>query len=314
MGAAIAAAVIAAGGAAYAGYASNKASKEAANSLNQRQLLDLETIPNPELVDWMASQRNAIGSNYNNLPMNFALANQVNKFNVGQAVRGYSTIQPYFKQLQEQIGRNASSFAAGQLPSDVVSSIGRAAAQRGLQGGFGQGASGGGPGTALGSLNLRNLGLTSLDLSKQGTQLAMQANQSAAQMTPALFDPASMFITPNAAAQFDFQNAGILNRWNEANTQIRNAESSGNTELLNSILEAQTGLKLQGQLAQAQAVQSASSSVAGIMGGMGGMGGGGGAGMNSQGFFSSPQAARMGSTSGSVTNSPYGYAVRPQTL
>lgn len=274
MGALIAAGVIAAAGAAYAGYASNKASKEAANSLGGMRKLHLDQIPNPETVDWQSVLRDAIGTNTQNLPMTFGLANQVNQFQTGQALRGYSAIQPYFKQNQELIGRNAASFARGELPSDVVSSIGRASASRGFQGGFGQGASGGGAGTALGGLNLRNLGLTSLDLSKFGTGVAMQANQNAAQMAPALFDPSSMMISPNAALGIQSQNVGIVNDWNKANTMIANAEATGNTELLNSILEAQTGLRLQGQLASAQSVQSATSSLSGIAGGMGGMGGG----------------------------------------
>ena len=293
MGALIAAGVIAAAGAVYAGYASNKASKDAANSLNGMQQLDLETLPPPETVDWKSVLRGTIGQNYENLPMDFALANKVNDFNSNQFLRGVGKIQPYFKQNQELIGRNAASFARGELPSDVIGSIGRGASQRGLQGGFGLGASGGGPGTALGGLNLRNLGLTSLDLSKFGTGLAMQANTNAANMLPSLFDPTSMFISPNAALGVESNNANIINDWNKTNVGIRNAESSGNTELLNAILQEQTDLKLRGKLAQAQAVQSASSSVAGIAGRMGG-GGAGGAGAGA--FAGSSAGGSVGAT------------------
>lgn len=270
--------MIVAGGAAYAANESSKASKDAANSLKGARKVHLDRIPNPETVDWQSVLRDAIGTNAQNLPMTFGLANQVNQFQTGQALRGYSAIQPYFKQNQELIGRNAASFARGELPSDVVGSIGRASASRGFQSGFGLGASGGGAGTALGGLNLRNLGLTSLDLSKFGTQLAQSTNQAAAQMAPALFDPSSMFISPNTALGIQSQNVGIVNDWNRANTAIQNAEATGNTSLLNSILEAQTGLRYQGQLASAQAVQSATNTVGGLAGGMGGMGGGGGGG------------------------------------
>lgn len=277
MGAAIAAAVIGAAGAAYAGSQASKASKEASAALGGMQPVDLKELPPPQTVDWQEAMRSVIGYNTQNLPMNMALANQVNRFNVNQAVRGYSTIQPYFKQLQEQIGRNASSFAKGELPADVVSSIGRAAASRGFASGIGMGSRGGGYNTALGALNLRNLGLTSLDVSKYGTELGMRANSAAASMTPGLFDPASMFMSPAGAVSAEFNNAGILNDWNRANTGIINAERTGNTELANSVLESQVGLNYQRQLANAQAVQSASSSVAGLVGGgaFGGMGGGG---------------------------------------
>lgn len=312
MGAAIAAAVIAAGGAAYAANQSSKANKQAASALGGMQQLDLETLPPPETVDWQSALRSAIGSNFQNLPMDFALANQVNKFNVGQFLRGASEIQPYFRQNQELIGRNAASFARGELPSDVVNSIGRAAAQRGLQGGFAGGLNAGGPGSALASLNLRNLGLSSLELSRGGTQLAQSANNNAASMLPGLFDPASMFISPNMALGVESNNANIINDWNRNNTAIRNAEATGNTELLNSVLEAQTGLRLQGQLANAQAVQGATSSVAGLaaggFGGMMGSGAGGGYG----GSFGATQAAAPNNR---VTYTPgTGYAVVPNII
>lgn len=263
----IAAAIIGVAGTAYGAYASNQASKKAAGALGGMQQLDLETLPLPETVNIEEILRGAIGMNFQNLPMNFALADRVNQFNSGQALRGYSAMQPYFKQNQELVGRNVASFARGELPSDVVSSIGRGAAERGFRGGFAFGASGGGPGTALGALNLRNLGLTSLDLSQRGTQLAMSANQQAAAMSPNLFDPTGMMLSPQSALSSSFNNANIINDWNRANTQIRNAEASGNTELLNSILEAQTGLRYQAAMNNAQAVQSASNTVAGLAGG-----------------------------------------------
>jgi len=317
MGAAIAAGIIAIAGTAYGAYSQNKARKDAAGALGGMQQLDLSTLPNPETVDWASVLRNSIGTNTNNLPDIFAMANKVNQFQTGQALRGYSAIQPYFKQNQELIGRNAASFARGELPSDVVSSIGRASAQRGIQGGFGMGLNSGGPGSALGSLNLRNLGLTSLELSKVGTGMAMDANSRAASMAPGLFDPSSMFISPGQALGVEGQNASTINRWNEVNTQIKNAEATGNTELLNSILEAQTGMKLQGELANAQAIQSASQSAAGIVGGGyfgGGSGGNSVFGQNNSGFYNTAMGAGMNANGGTVTNSPYGYAVRPTII
>jgi hypothetical protein len=247
------------------------------------------------------------------LPANFNLANQVNRFNVGQAVRGYSTIQPYFKQLQEQIGRNALSFARGQLPSDVVSSIGRAAAQRGLSSGFGQGAGGAGAGTAMGNLNLRNLGLTSLQLSQQGTELGMRANQAAAGMTPGLFDLTSQFMTPNMVLGAMGQNAGIINDWNRINAGIANDQSTQNTSLQNAILQSQAQNTSAAGTAQANQYASAANTLAGLAA-SGAFGGS----TNKNGFYSTPQAANrsLGSNpyGGTVTSSAYGYAVRPQVL
>lgn len=273
----------------YAGSQANKAGKEAANALNQRETLDLQRIPNPETVDWRNILEQVQSTNFNSLPLNLATANRVNEFNTNQFLKGANKIQPYFNQLQDQIGRNALSFSKGELPADVTGSIGRAAASRGFASGIAGGARGGGFNTALGGLNLRNLGLTSLDLSKFGTGVAMQANTNASNMVPNLFDPASQMVSPAMGIGAAFNNAGIINDWNKANTMIANAEETGNTDILNSILQAQTGLRLQGELNQAKSIQAASSSVAGIFsGGAGGMGGGGG-GVNQNAGYNNSQ-------------------------
>lgn len=264
MGALIAAGVIAAAGAVYGGMQAKKASEAAANSLNNPNTLDLQRIPNPETVDWRNVLQQTLSSNYNNLDLNFATANRVNAFQTNQFLKGANKIQPYFNQLQDQIGRNALSYSRGELPGDVVSSLSRSAASQGFKNGIAGGARGGGYNTALGGLNLRNLGLTSLDLSKFGTGVAMQANQNAAGMVPNLFDPASQMVSPALGIGSAFQNAGIINDWNRANTAIANAEETGNTELLNAIMEEQTNLRLGGRLAQAKSVQAASSALAGV--------------------------------------------------
>lgn len=256
----------------------NNAAKDAASALSNPHTLNLSSIPNPETVDWREIARQTPQINSNNLDNIFALGNRVNQFQTGQFLKGANRIQPYFNQLQDQIGRNALSYSKGELPSDVVSNIGRAAASRGFASGIGMGSRGGGFNTALGGLNLRNLGLTSLDLSKFGTGVAMQANQNAANMVPNLFDPTSQMVTPGMGIGAEFNNAGIINRWNELNTAIANAEATGNTDILNSALQAATGVRLQGDLNMAKSVQSASSSLAGIGSTMGGAGGGGGGG------------------------------------
>lgn len=125
----------------------------------------------------------------------------------------------------------------------------------------------------------------------------MQANQNAASMVPNLFDPSSMFISPANALGIQQYNTGVVNDWNKANTLIRNAEATGNTELLNAIMQEQTGLRYQGQVANAQAVQGATNIFGSMLGGgMGGMmgGGGGGGGGNVAAFNSSQSALGSG--------------------
>ena len=170
----ITAGIIAAGATVAAGAMSANASKKAASAMrNGVQTFDPIRPNDPQLVDWQGAVNNSLGFNINNAAQRHQLAGLTNAFNTRQAQRMYRTFQPSFDSIQSQIGQNALSFSRGELPGDVVNSIGRAASQRGLSGGFGQGARGGGSGSAMGNSLLRGLGLTSLDLSKFGTNLAM---------------------------------------------------------------------------------------------------------------------------------------------
>lgn len=262
----ITAAVIAGGAAVAAGAMSNKASKDAAAQMRDGVMTyDPLRPPDPTTVDWRREVVNALNFSNNNFPRAAGYANQVNQFNTRQAQRQYRTFQPYFDQLQNQIGANALSFSQGQLPADVVASIGRATSQRGLSGGFGQGARGGGSGTAMGNSLLRGLGLTSLDLSKFGTGLAMNASMQAKQLSPGLFDPTSMLPTPGQAIGYGFQNAGIQNDAARYWNQVQNNALAGNVGAQNQANTNATNTELAGQLAQAQAIQQAGSSTAGAL-------------------------------------------------
>ena len=263
--------VLAAGSAVYAGAQQNKAAKAAANAQrNGVQTFD-PVAPNyqlmgtqaPNTVDWRRIAQDTINFNINNVAQRNELARLTNNLNTREAQRMYRTFQPSFDSLQSQIGTNALSFARGQLPADVVASLGRAASSRGLASGFGQGARGGGSGTALGNSLLRGLGLTSLDLSKFGTQLAMNASLQAKQLSPALFDPTSLMTSPNQAVGYEFQNAGIQNDAARYWNQVQNQALMANVGAQNTANTNATNTELAGQLAQAQAIQQAGSSAGG---------------------------------------------------
>jgi hypothetical protein len=256
--------VLAAGSAIYAGSQQNKASKAAASQMrNGVQTFDPIQPGAPETVDWRRSAVDALNFNINHAAQQQRFAGQTNRFNTQQAQRMYRTFQPSFDSLQSQIGTNALSFARGELPGDVVSSLGRAAAGRGLASGFGQGARGGGSGTALGNSLLRGLGLTSLDLSKFGTQLAMNASLQAKQLSPALYDPTQMAVGTQQAIGYDMSQAGVRNEnaryWN----QLQNQALMGNVSAQNTANTNATNTELAGQLAQAQAIQQAGATVGG---------------------------------------------------
>lgn len=257
--------VLAAGSAVYAGAQQNKASKNAANAMrNNVQTFD-PIEPNyqsfgtqaPNTVDWRRAAQDALNFNINNQQRQQQFASATNRFNTREAQQMYRTFQPSFDSLQSQIGTNALSFSRGELPADVVQNLGRIAAQRGLNGGFGQGARGGGSGTAMGNSLLRGLGLTSLDLSKFGTQLAMNATSQAKQLSPALFDPTSLAVSPQQAIGYGFQNAGIENDAARYWNQLQNQAAMSNVGAQNTANTNATNTELAGQLAQAQAIQQA---------------------------------------------------------
>lgn len=305
-GAAIAAGISVAG-TAYAANQQKKSAEQANASLGNAQQVQYKDVPFPQLVDYKGAQMDAIGQNAKMLPNIFNFANQVNRFNVNQAKRGYTVMQPWFERLQQQIGQNAMSFAKGELPADVVASIGRAAASRGLASGFGQGAGG----NALGQLNLRTLGLTSLDLAQKGTQLGMQVNQQAAALTPGLYDISQMFTSPTMALAAMGTNAAAINRRNELNAGYQNQGIQENTSLLNAIAQQQAQNSLAAGVSQSNQYASGASALGSVLGqALQNYNN-----QNNSGFYSSTAAAQsaLGTNpyGASVTNSPYGYAIRP---
>jgi len=258
--------VLAAGSAVYAGAQQSKAAKGAANQMRNGVLTYDPIKPNdPQLVDWRRSSLDALNFNINHQAQQQQFAAQTNRFNTQQARQMYRKFQPSFDSLQSQVGTNSLSFARGELPADVVANLGRNASQRGLAGGFGQGFRGAGTNSALGNSLLRGLGLTSLDLSKFGTQMAMNASLQAKQLSPALYDPTQLAVGPDRAIGYDMQQAGVQNEnaryWN----QLQNQAAMANVGAQNTANTNATNTELAGKLAQAQAIQQAGSTLGGGM-------------------------------------------------
>lgn len=230
----------------------------------------------PKTLDWQNMLGEILQVNKASEGQREDLARRTNQFNTKEAQKMYGSMQPYFQQLNEQVGQNALSYSKGELPDDVVASIGRASASRGLQGGFGQGARGGGVGTSMGSLNLRNLGLTSLQLSQYGTKTAMEANQLAKYLSPDLADSMAWGVSPQMGFGLEMGNIGIENEaaryWNE----LQNKAVWDNTSIRNQANQMAAEGKLAGRMANAQMNQQAAQSAAGSTSSMGGGGGGGG--------------------------------------
>lgn len=116
---------------------------------------------------------------------------------------GYSDTLAQGQKSSLDLLKLGESFLGGELPQDVKDQVLRSGAYKSLMGGF----SGSGMSKAL---TARDLGLTSLDLMRQGADFIGQGGNSAqrwAQMAMGgTLDPASMFTTPGEQANFDLQN------------------------------------------------------------------------------------------------------------
>jgi len=266
-GALAAAAVIAGGTALYAGSQQKKAASQAAQAQREGvQTFDPIRPDAPQTVDWRSAVNDALNYNINHQARQQQFAGQTNRFNAQQAQAMYRRFQPYFDSTQRQLGQNTLAFSQGQLPADVVAQLGRTASSRGLQSGFGLGARGASGGTALGNSLLRGLGLTSLDLSKFGTQMALQTGIQAKQLSPSLFDPTSLAVSPQQAVGYQMQNAQVQNEAARYWNQLQNQALSGNVGAQNQANQNAINTELAGQMAQAQAIQQAGSSLAGVAG------------------------------------------------
>lgn len=268
----IAGVAVSAGGAIYAANQQKKAAQQQQNALGQMQT-ESAMLGDPAQIDPMAVLQQLYNVNSQNTPQARQQAAAANKFNTNQALKAYNKMLPGFSQLQAQIGANANAFARGELPSDVQSAITRAAAQRGIQGGFGfgsQGASGG----AMGNLNLRNLGLTSLDLAKYGTQVGLQASQQAAALSPRLATQQDYLFNPQQMLGIEQFNVGAQNQFMLANNGLANQTIANQNQLLANQAQQQMAVDMM----DAQMIASGTQAAGGLMTGIAGAYGGGGAG------------------------------------
>ena len=248
-------------------YQSNQSSKAAKKAGQTKYNTTPQLLGDPAQVDpsnvllqtYMANGQNYVGAKEQ--------AKAINQFNYGQANKYYNQIQPYFNELQAQIGQNALSYAQGNLPSDVQDNITRMTAQRGIQAGIGYGSQGARNG-AFANLNARNLGLSSLDLSKYGTQLGMQVNQNAKALLPNLSGLQDFFLNPSQVAGIQQNNASAQNQFALQNNQLLNAQIAAQNQQLYNQTQGQYANSLQ----QAQAVGQTAQQVGGLISSLGSSG------------------------------------------
>lgn len=276
---AVAGLAVGAGTAAISASQQKKAATAAGNAPASQKLQTYQpfTIPYSNVAQANPTQAAQYATNTNSalFNQNAQLAQKTNAFNYQNAVHYYSKIQPYFQQLQAQLGKNALESAQGNLPSDVQSNIQRMAATQGIAGGFGYGTSAAQGG--LGNLNLRNLGLTSLSQEQYGNTLGMELNQEAKALQPNYLSPSDMFISPQSYLGGQEFNAGQVNQTNLANAGYINQARAVNAGAYNALQQNITQGSIVGQLASAQAtgqgIQGAGSAIGTLLSNQSGSGG-----------------------------------------
>lgn len=262
---------IAAGGAAYSANKQADAAEEAASAMGPENLryATPQLLGDPAQLNPIDILSQLYEANIGNEQQGRDQARKINKFNFKEIQKYYEKVQPYFSQLQSQVGSNAASFARGELPADVQSQITRMSAQQGIQGGFGFGSQGASAG-AMGNINLRNLGLNSLELSKFGTNLGMQVNQNARSLLPNMVGLQDFFLNPSQVIGIGQFNAGAQNQFALQNNRTQNEFELLNAGAYNQANQNQIQQQYAGNLMNAQAVGNATQAIGGAISGFGG--------------------------------------------
>lgn len=149
-----------------------------------------------------------------------------------------SSVDPTVMANARQFGENTGSYLRGEIPQDVRDQIGRSSAFRALSGGY--------AGSPMASaLTARDLGLTSLDLTKRGSDALPEQYNLAMALNPHHNTAQDMFTGPQDLLQRDDRmttyNNSIANQQKALDFASHLATSGGGTELLNSTINGMYG-------------------------------------------------------------------------
>lgn len=161
------------------------------------------TVPNAPTVSPQGAQQQATTGNLAALPGLEDLAGQLNTFNQGQRTKALVGNIPGYQGVSQAAGDLLQAQLRGQISPDVASAVQRASNAKAFAGGFG------GSGMAD-NLTARDLGLTSLDIQRQGqAALPSYLNTMFGIGVAPQWNPAQDFITPTqqiGAEQWNAQN------------------------------------------------------------------------------------------------------------
>lgn len=171
---------------------------------------------------------------------------------------GYSATMAKGEAGASKILDVGNELLTGGIPQDVKDQIQRSSAYSSLQGGFG------GSGMAH-SLTARDLGLTSLDLMKQGASMIGQGGNSAQQWATMargdIMNPASQFVSPQETMNFDLQNQVLKQQSRQMQYNRAAAPSPGAAGISNTIMGV-LGMYLGGGMGGVSGLQQGGKSTA----------------------------------------------------
>lgn len=160
-------------------------------------LVDKLKVPKFQTVDIGAETAASVAENLANLPKVSELARRYNEMSAEQLTAAMEKMMPGYTQLRDQATGSIASMVGGEIPRDVENLLARKAAERGITMGT--------SGSEFQSYDeLRNLGLTSLDMVNRGLDAAMRWIDSTAQRTP-VFNMSSAFLPIEQRVNLKFQ-------------------------------------------------------------------------------------------------------------
>lgn len=267
IGVGVAGLAVSAGSTAYASSQAKKASAKNASAIG-----NLNTTPvlldKPAQVDPLQVLQQLYGANKANLGNAAEQASAVNKYNFSKIQKYYNQIAPGFSQRQGELGSLVSSYAQGGIPADVQSSIQRATAQQGIQAGYGYGTQGAQQG-GVANLTARNLGLTSLDLSKYGISAGMQFQSNAKALLPNMTGLQDFLLNPQQVLGINQSNVQSQNQFALQNNLMQNQQIADQNKLAYQASQNQLAQQLQSAQMVGQLGQSVGGAISGLGSGMG---------------------------------------------
>lgn len=167
---------------------------------------DKPDVPDFNWTDLVQQQLQTAEGNLDVLPLSEQIGGDVNDFMRGERAKTLAGV-PGLEDLETQTVENLKNWLRGDLGDDLTSAVNRGSNAKAFAGGYGR--SGGGESGMYRNLQRRDLAGAGLGLQQEATQLANQylGGATARRAIPE-WNPASMFVDPFQAAQFNAGQAG----------------------------------------------------------------------------------------------------------